>query len=129
MMPLTLSASLSEQVSYDRAESGWDNWIQLKVCVRLCVQPARCCIQNTHQFLFAQPLRPLSPVVEEVAAKAGVTLGEAVQEVAIVVAEVQQPSLFVLIDWLVVVILTQVTFLESFKFNLISTHSDAEIPV
>ena len=63
------------------------------------------------------------------AAKAGVTLGEAVEEVAIVVAEVQQPSLFVLIDWLVVVILTQVTFLESFKFNLISTHSDAEIPV
>ena len=46
------------------------------------------------------------------------TFGEAVEEVAIVVPKVEQPSLFVLIDWLVVVVFTQVAFLESSKFNL-----------
>ena len=79
-------------------------------------------VQNTHQFLFAQPLRPLSPVIEEVSAKARVTFRETVEEVAIVVAKVQQPSLFVLIDWLVVVVFTQVAFLESSKFNLSQIH-------
>ena len=79
-------------------------------------------MQNTHQFLFAQPLRPLSPVIEEVSAKAGVTFREAVEEVAIVIAKVQQPSLFVLIDWLVVVVFTQVAFLESSKFNISHIH-------
>ena len=48
------------------------------------------------------------------------TFGEAVEEIAIVVPKVQQPSLFVLIDWLVVVVFTQVAFLESSKFNLSS---------
>ena len=50
------------------------------------------------------------------------TFREAVEEVAIVVAKVQQPSLFVLIDWLVVVVFTQVPFLESSKCNLSHIH-------
>ena len=79
-------------------------------------------MQNTHQFLFAQPLRPLSSVIEEVSAKARVTFREAVEEVAIVIAKVQQPPLFVLIDWLVVVVFTQVAFLESSKFSLSHIH-------
>lgn len=79
-------------------------------------------MQNTHQFLFAQPLRPLSSVIEEVSAKARVTFREAVEEVAIVIAKVQQPPLFVLIDWLVVVVFTQVAFLESSTFNLSHIH-------
>lgn len=50
------------------------------------------------------------------------TFREAVEEVAIVIAKVQQPPLFVLIDWLVVVVFTQVAFLESSTFNLSHIH-------
>ena len=126
MMLLTSAASLSEQVSYDRAESGCkNNWIQLGSLRTVSVTPLPTidhAMQNTHQFLFAQPLRPLSSVIEEVSAKARVTFREAVEEVAIVIAKVQQPSLFVLIDWLVVVVFTQVAFLESSTFNLSHIH-------
>ena len=89
-----------------------NNWIQLLGRLRTTICPLLP-MRPTHQFLFAQPLRPLSPVIEEVSAEARVTFREAVEEVAIVVAKVQQPSLFVLIDWLVVVVFTQVPFLET----------------
>ena len=50
------------------------------------------------------------------------TLRETVEEVAVVVAKVEQPPLLVLIDLLIVVVFTEVAFLESSKFNLSDIH-------
>ena len=70
----------------------------------------------------AQPLGPLLPPVQGQRGNAAVALGQAVDEVPVVVSEVEKVLGAVLINRLVIIVLTQISFLQVslMYFNLLT---------